>query len=412
MLIAVRQIEGIKGDLTPPPSKFYTQFSVALATVCEGKSEIRAPLSVADTTCLLTSVEKLGGVAKKSTGKWVIWGTAGRPSPTVGVVDAKNSATGLSLLSSICSLAGRAMVVTGDSQLRSRPIPEFLHGLRKIGVNAFSTKENDSPPLVIMGANLKGGQMTLEVSDKYLPALVLPCLFGRKDYHLKVVGGERLRITIALLKDAGVCIKLGKMIKVERGVPLGFRTAVPRDPDLLAPFITLAVLTESRLKMIGEGKFLSILKSHGIKTETKKGRTVIEGPQRMKPLKIDVSDIPQFFPFFCTLACFAKGTSVFFGLSAARTSKSDRVSVMVEALRKMGAKIEQKQDKVLISGPCSLKGSEVDAGGDPCTAASLIIAGSLAAGETLVHNAVYSLRTTYPSFLGLLRKLGGEIFLR
>jgi 3-phosphoshikimate 1-carboxyvinyltransferase len=410
MRVVVGRVEGISGELIPPPSKFFTQFSVALAAVCEGRSEIRSPLSVGDTTCLLSSVEKLGGIAKKSEGKWVVWGTAGRPSPTGGVLDAKNSATSLSLLSSISALAGRTMVVTGDLQLRSRSFPELLLGLRRIGASVFSTKENDSPPFVIMGADLRGGKVWLGVPDKYLPALILPCLFGEREYRLIAKGGERLQRAEELLKAAGVSIRWKGNLVIRKQVPRGFRATVPRDPDLLAPFAVLAALTDSRVQIRGEGRFFSLLRRLDVAVKVGGGKVTLEGPQQPKPVRMDLSETPEFFPLLCVMACFAKGTSVFSNLSPARKAKSDRVSVMVKSLQKMGAKIEERRSEVLIKGPCSLKGCGVDAGGDPCTAAALIVAGALAEGKTAVEG-IESLRLTYPNFLGSLRKLGGEITL-
>jgi 3-phosphoshikimate 1-carboxyvinyltransferase len=411
MRISVGRVEGIRGELIPPPSKFFTQFSIALALVSEGRSEIRHPLSVADTTCLLSSIQKLGGAVKKSEGKWVIWGTAGSLSPTVGVLDAKNSATALSFLSSLSSLAKRVMVITGDPQLRSRPLPELLQGLRKIGVSVLSTKEDSSPPFVVMGADMRGGRVEVKIPDKYLPALLLACLFGKSEYQLKVRGGERLEMAATLLKASGISIRLKGTLKIPNEVPRGFKVTIPRDPDLLAPFITLALLTDSRLRISGRGRFVSLLELFKIRMENRGGKCIVEGPQHPKPASLDVSEFPQFFPFLCVLACFAKGTSVFSGLSSVRGSKSDRVSVMVNSLRKMGAKIKEEGDRVLVTGPCRLEGCEVDAGGDPCTTASLIVAGALAEGETIVLNGVQSLRTTYPNLLGSFRKLGVDVSL-
>jgi 3-phosphoshikimate 1-carboxyvinyltransferase len=411
MRAVVGRVEGVRGELIPPPSKFFTQFSVALATVSEGRSEIRSPLSVGDTVCLLTSVEKLGGAARKGEGRWVIWGTAGRPSPSTGVLDAKNSATSLSLLSSISALAGGTTVITGDPQLRSRPLPELLLGLRRIGVSAFSTKENDSPPFVIMRSSLRGGKVWLATPDKYLSSLILPCLFGEKEYRLVAVGGERLRTAEEILKAAGVSIKSrGSSIEVPKQMPRGFKVTVPRDADLLAPFAALAILTDSRVQIRGEGRFLRLLKRLGLAVKVGGGKAKLEGPQRPKPVRADLSAAPEFFPLFCVLACFAEGTSVFFNLSHARRAKSDRVSVMVSSLQKMGAKIEGRRSEVLIRGPRALRGCEVDAGGDPCTAAALLVAGALAEGKTTVRG-VESLRVTYPNFLSSLRRLGVEITL-
>lgn len=410
MRVVLGRSEGLRGEITPWPSKFFTQFSVALAALGEGRSEIKSPLAVEDTLCLLPSVKKLGVEVKRTPKKWTVWGTAGKLMPITGAVDAKGSATSLSLLCSLSALAEKTMVVTGSPGLRSRPLPELLHGLQRVGVSVISSKETDSPPFVIMGARLRGGRIKLNVSDKYLPSLLLPCLFGERNYHLLVKGGRRLEMALKLLTVGGVKIASDGGLLIPREVPGGLKTTVPPDPDLLAPFLTLAVLGDSKLLIRGEGEgvFLSLLRRFGLKGRKKGKRILIEGPQLPEATKLDVSGFPEFFPLLCVAACFAKGTSVLFGLSPARKAKTDRVSTMVKSLRKMGARIKEDGDQVIIRGPSVLKGCTVDPGEDPCTAAALAVAGSLAEGQTTIENA-QALRLTYPAFLASLRRLGVEL---
>ncbi|MEM2289532.1 MAG: hypothetical protein QXW77_03135 [Candidatus Hadarchaeales archaeon] len=410
MRVVLGRSEGLRGEITPWPSKFFTQFSVALAALGEGRSEIGSPLAVEDTLCLLPSLKKLGVEVKRTPRKWTVWGTAGKPMPTAGAVDAKGSATSLSLLCSISALAGKTVVVTGNPSLRSRPLPELLRGLQRVGVSVLSSKETDSPPFVIMGARLRGGRVKLNMPDKYLPSLILPCLFGERNYHLQVKGGRRLEMALKLLAAGSVKIASDGGLRIPREVPKGFRTTVPPDPDLLAPFSTLAVLSDSKILIRGEeeGIFLSLLRRFGLK-ERKRGKTIlIEGPQPPTPTKLDVSGFPEFFPLLCVTACFAKGTSVLFGLSPARKAKTDRVSTMVKSLRKMGARIKEDNNRVIIRGPSVLRGCTVDPGEDPCTAAALAVAGLLAEGQTIIENA-QALRLTYPAFLASLRRLGVEL---
>lgn len=411
MRITIGKVESLRGELLPPPSKFLTQLSVALAAVCNGRTELFSPLLVGDTLSLIHAVQKVGTKISRSGNKLVIWGTAGKIEPSVRAIDVKNSATSFAFLSSMCALAGEVVVVTGDKSLRSRPLPDLLDGLRKIGITVESTQSKNSPPFVIMKSNLKGGVVKTDVRDKYIPAIVLPCLFGKKEYKLLVNVGRRTKESIPVMHAAGVEVGVKSSgIRISPAVPQGFKYTVPRDLNMLAPFIVATLLSDSRVKMKAENEseILLFLRRFGMEWERRGSYLILEGPQTPKPAKVEVSDFPEFLPFLSVVACFARGTTLLSGVQNARNAKTDRVSATVFSLKKMGAKIEEKKDEVVIHGPARLKGTTVDARGDPCMAAALIVAGMLAEGHTCIENAVHPLRLTYPGFLRSLRELGAE----
>ncbi len=77
---------------------------------------------------------------------------------------------------------------------------------------------------------------------------------------------------------------------------------------------------------------------------------------------------------------------------------------MVTGLSRMGARIQVEGDDVMIEGPASLIGCDVDSFGDHRTAMSLVIAGLVAKGQTRVHG-VECIGISYPGFLETLRLL-------
>ena len=76
-------------------------------------------------------------------------------------------------------------------------------------------------------------------------------------------------------------------------------------------------------------------------------------------------------------------------------------------LNKMGANIEFGGGKSLIKGPSSLTGADISATDLRC-GASLVIAGLMAQGDTIIHNA-YHIYRGYESIVDKLRGLGAEI---
>lgn len=92
--------------------------------------------------------------------------------------------------------------------------------------------------------------------------------------------------------------------------------------------------------------------------------------------------------------------------------KSDRISAMAEGLERMGAKIEEKKDGLVIDGPAELEGAKVNGYEDDAVVAALGVAGLLAEGETIVKNRAETLRETYPRFVSTFQNLGAEMSYR
>jgi 3-phosphoshikimate 1-carboxyvinyltransferase len=76
----------------------------------------------------------------------------------------------------------------------------------------------------------------------------------------------------------------------------------------------------------------------------------------------------------------------------------------------MGAKIKADGNSILIEGPTSLKGAVVDSFKDHRTAMSLIVAGLIADGETVVED-VECIETSFPNFFKLLKDIGAHFYI-
>ena len=64
-----------------------------------------------------------------------------------------------------------------------------------------------------------------------------------------------------------------------------------------------------------------------------------------------------------------------------REGETDRLSLVIQNLRQMGAKVGEMPDGLVVQGPVRLQGTEVDAGGDALTGLTFALAGLVAEGE-------------------------------
>jgi len=419
--LIVQPATAISGELEPQPSKFHTQFASAIALLADGKSVIEHPLRVKDTHVMLQAAEVTGATVKRAQERWSIWGVCGRLKPAQNVIDARNSGTALSLLTSIAVLSPTLTVLNGDSQLRSRPMPSLLKPLRRLGADVHSTKPDDSPPFVAFGGGLKGGNVQLgQMNGRYLPAILLSCPYAKKQVKLSFQRKQKFpqfELASKLMGAAGVKIdEKGGILEIPNRPYRAFGFKVPRDLAATAPFIVAAALTESEIKLHGmkqmtyrDTAFLAFLKRAGIKLQKSKKDFVVEGKQRPHATELDLSLTPELLPITAVLACRARGMTLIRNASDARAMKSDRISAIAQELRRMRGKVVERRDGLLIQGPANLNGCEVDGHEDYAIITALVVAGLLAEGKTTIKNGTKALRTSCSRFISTFQGLGADI---
>jgi UDP-N-acetylglucosamine 1-carboxyvinyltransferase len=101
------------------------------------------------------------------------------------------------------------------------------------------------------------------------------------------------------------------------------------------------------------------------------------------------------------LSCLAEGPSYI------RETIYDGRYTLVGELTKMGAKVEADGDKAIVHGPCTLKGTKVEAH-DLRTGIALILAGLCAEGETVVAPG-YLIDRGHAGVSARLSALGADI---
>jgi len=151
---------------------------------------------------------------------------------------------------------------------------------------------------------------------------------------------------------------------------------------------------------------LQKLKEAGADLEIKEKEIKIKrGEKKLKPLNIITSFYPG-FPTdlqaqFTTLACLADGESIIY------ENIFERRFAHCQELKKMGADIEVIDNKAIIKGKKKLIGSEVTAT-DLRASASLVLAGLVAEGKTIINNS-YHLDRGYYQLDKKLATLGAQI---
>jgi 3-phosphoshikimate 1-carboxyvinyltransferase len=121
-------------------------------------------------------------------------------------------------------------------------------------------------------------------------------------------------------------------------------------------------------------------------------------PEDQVPLAID-----EFPALFVAAAC-ADGRTVLTGAEELRVKESDRIQVMADGLRALGALAEPTADGIVIDG-APFGGGRIDSRGDHRIAMSFAMAALLAGGEIGIDDCA-NVETSFPGFAALAASAG------
>ena len=124
--------------------------------------------------------------------------------------------------------------------------------------------------------------------------------------------------------------------------------------------------------------------------------TIIEGS--IIPTLIDE------LPIIALLACFAKGTTIIKDAQELKVKESNRIDLMADNLKAMGAHVTATDDGMIIEGGYPLRGTSVFCKYDHRIAMTFAIGGINADGETNIIDSE-CVNVSYPDFFRDLHRL-------
>ncbi|UCD73348.1 MAG: 3-phosphoshikimate 1-carboxyvinyltransferase [Candidatus Bathyarchaeota archaeon] len=417
------------GNVKAPPSKSETIREVIASTLSRGASEILGPLSADDTNAARRCCQALGARITVRRNSWKIW-SDGRIRCPRKPLNCIESATTLRFLAAVGSSAPGIVVLTGKESLLKRPIGLLLSSLRQLGVDCFTEEGDIYPPVLNLGGGLDGGDVNLrgDESSQYVSALLFASPQARREVKISLTtpleSTPYVNLTLRTLKDHGIQFKASEELnyfEIRQGQEYRpISVSISGDYSSISFLLVSAVITDSRIKVgnlrRGSGqadeRIVQILKNMGVKISLGSDFLSIMGvPERLVPMDIDVRDCPDLTPALAVLACFADGTSILRGTRRLRIKESDRVSVLVSELSKMGVEIKSKDDQLVIEGLDRLRGAVIESHGDHRIAMAGVTAALAAEGTSQIIGA-QTISKSYPNFLQDLKILGAKLDVR
>ena len=420
------------GGVQPPGDKSISHRYAMLAGLAEGTSELRNFSAAADCHSTLGCMSALGADVKVEKDLVRVTGHGPRGlKSSWRALDAGNSGTTMRLLTGI--LAGQEFTtkLTGDGSLQKRPMKRVVGPLREMGAD-IRAKDDNFAPLEIKGARLHAIEYQMPMASAQVKsAVLLAGLYAEGVTCVTEPARTRDHTELALEEFGAAVERHGRTTKIHglfgasgAGKLVAKSLDVPSDISSAVFFIAAAsLLADSNIAIHNVGlnptrtaildlfaamgasiQMLSLKSSSGeiigdlaVKGASLRGG-VIEG--ETIPLVIDE------LPMLAALGPFTEEGVEIRNAGELRVKESDRIAVLVENLRRMGATAEERPDGLKVEGRHAgkLHGAEIEPHGDHRIAMAFAVAALAAEGESVIRDADCA-GVSYPAFFEDLNRL-------
>ncbi len=414
----------LKGSLQVPGSKSHTIRSVLLSLLSYGTSTIINPLPSGDGLSAREAAEAFGATITEDGNSWIIEGRGGNLLVPEDCINTGNSGTTTCFFTSVAALTHGWTVISGDEQIRRRPIKILVDALNTLGATAFLTRQNQKAPPVVVKGPLKGGKVSIDGSNsQYVSSLLLSSPLAEGDTEITVthpLETPYVQITLDWMKRYGVDVQRNDdytkfLVHGGEQYKAGTHT-VPSDFSAVAFPLVAALLTDSDLLLTGldfhdsqgDKRIIEILQSMGamlLKDEAKGTLRVTGGRQLHGGITVDLGDIPDALPALAVAATQAKGITTFTNLRHVRLKETDRVAEMEMKLNALGCKVESKEDSLIVYGPTKIVGGSVSSSHDHRIAMAMVALG-MASEKGLVVEDAQCVSVSFPGFFSAFQDCG------
>ncbi len=419
MELRIKRAPRIDAEVTVPGDKSISHRAAIIAGLSNGTCVLKGFLPSEDCMRTVQALRSLGiKIEQPEPDMLIVHGKKRLLIAPRGDIDCGNSATTMRLLAGL--LAGQSFDsrLVGAAGLLKRPMDRVLVPLRQMGANITAEGPNNTAPLRINRAQLRGAlTQTPVASAQVKSALLLAGLFAKGKTTVEETGITRSHTELMLHYF------LVRTAKEENGGITVYGDQVPESRDFTIPgdissaaFWLVAAgaqpgghlmvrevgLNDTRTAVLGVLIRMGAQVREAVEEVEQiepRGTVEITGAS-LKGTVIQGKEIPQLIdelPVLAVAGALANGTTVIRHAQELRVKETDRIAAIAHNLRVMGAQVIELSDGLEIHGRASLRGGRIASFGDHRIAMAFAIAGLFADGETVIQDAD-CVRESYPGF--------------
>ncbi len=429
--------EPIDWSVEVPGSKSITNRALLMAALSDGPAQIDGALFSDDSRHFLSALQALGfAVEEDEAAKRVkITGCRGTIPAKNATIDVGSAGTAARFLTAMLGFSDGVYTIEASEQMKRRPMLPLFELLEDVGARIIYLEKEGCLPVRIYGraygAQSQSGQengrmqqpltVTLDISKstQFLSALLLisPMVCDREliiQISSEKTDGSYIRITRKMMEEFGAKTQFdGKNYVVPQGTCY-HRERYAVEPDMSAAcyFYAAAALTGGRalVKNVhannsqGDIRFLDVLRQMGCRTDESAEGILLKGPHdgRLNGISVNMNDFSDQALTLAAIAPFADAPVEITGIGHIRGQESDRLSVMVKELTKLGIRCEERETAVTVY-PGAPRPGEIETYDDHRVAMSFSLIGLRVEG--IVIRDPMCCRKTFEHYFDVLTEL-------
>ena len=430
MRFRVRRPRRFVGTAEVPGDKSVSHRAALLGAIASGPTEVQGFLEADDCLGTIAAVQGLGAeVTRKGPGHYRIAGAGlhGLQEPA-DILDCGNSGTTARLLLGI--LAGQPFwaFLTGDDSLRRRPMGRVAEPLRLMGATVIGRADSARLPLGVRGSETLRAIAweTPVASAQVKSAILLAGLYADGPVSVTEPAPSRDHSERMLARFGARITREGRRVTLTPSAA-GLRGTTVRVPGDIssAAFLLVAgaVVGDGRVTVRDVGVnptrtgLLDVLAAMGARIgrsgasdEGEPTASLTVEAAALQGTPVGGPLIPRLIdevPALAVAAVVANGVTTIADAAELRVKESDRIAVLAGELGRLGARVREAPDGLVLEGGRRLRGARVASGGDHRMAMALTVAGLVADGETVVEDTA-CVGTSFPGFVETINALAGE----
>jgi len=428
----------LSGRVRVPGDKSISHRSLMLSALAVGESTVEGLLEGEDVLATAAAMRAMGAdIERAADGRWTIHGVGvgGLLQPSASL-EMGNSGTSTRLLMGLVASHPIIANFTGDASLSKRPMNRVIEPLSQMGAE-FTASPGGRLPLMLRGlcpavpidyrlpvasAQVKSAILLAGLNTPGLTRVIEP--IPTRDHSERMLKGFGAELSVELEADGGRIISIRGEAELKPQ-----HIIVPGDPSSAAFPVVAALLVPGSdvvVENVGlnptRAGLFEVLRQMGGQIDYIDEREVGGEPvadlrvrgSSLKGIHVSPDIVPSMvdeFPILFVAAALAEGRTLTHGLEELRVKESDRIAVMAEGLRAIGARVEETEDGLIIDGTGGEKlpgGATVAAHLDHRIAMSFAVAGLVSRGTVTIDDMA-PVQTSFPIFTDLMRTLGAEV---
>ena len=426
----------LRGTVSVPGDKSISHRALMLSALAVGESRVEGLLTGEDVLATAAALRAMGAqIERGADDVWRIHGVGvgGLLQPETAL-EMGNSGTSTRLLMGLVASHAITAAFTGDASLSKRPMNRVIEPLSLMGAEVTASPGGRLPLMLrglcpavpieyrlpVASAQVKSAVLLAGLNTPGITRVIEP--IATRDHSERMLRGFGAELSVEQVDGA-------RLISIHGEAELRPQhIIVPGDPSSAAfPVVAALLVPGSEVTVTNVGlnptraALFDVLRMMGGDIAFTNVRDVGGEPvadivvrhSLLKGIETPVETVAAMvdeYPILFVAAALAGGRTIARGLEELRVKESDRIAVMAEGLRAIGARVEELEDGLIIDGTGGEPlrgGATIAARLDHRIAMSFAVAGLVSKTAVTVDD-MSPVATSFPGFTALMTGLGAE----